>query len=243
MSEEEKQPGEAGSGIEPWPESRRGRILAIAAAWEVKPPYIYQLEKRGMPLDSLEAATAWQVANCRYGIGYRRKGGQGSAKPSSEGAGGEEEPEDLRLNASPRKRVRFRLDTIEASLEAAIRMEEEAASAVQHCLSQKQGGNSANLITAMNAFNKAQANRMEREEAVLKILERQKQLISIEAAVEIMTRAWTPLLQRLRSAPRRAAIKANPVDDALAETVFSEEIEDAIAEGTKSYEDVLAEVC
>jgi hypothetical protein len=132
-----------------------------------------------------------------------------------------------------------KLDSLEASLQQAIEMEEEAAKAVHECLDDPDRRDS--LLTAMNAFNKAQQNRMEREEGVLKLLEAQKKLIQVDAAIELITRVWGPLLQRLRSAPKRAALKANPTDDALAEEVFSEEIEDAISEASKTYEDVLSE--
>jgi len=121
-------------------------------------------------------------------------------------------------------------------LQQAIEMEEESAAAVHECLDDPAKKDS--LLTAMNAFNKAQTNRMEREKGVLELLEAQKKLIPMDSAIELITKAWGPLLQRLRSAPKRAALKANPTDDALAEAVFSEEIEDAIAEASKTYEDI-----
>ena len=95
-------------------------------------------------------------------------------------------------------------------------------------------------MTAINAYNKALANRMDAEKRVLEYHQARKILVPMDAAKDLINRAWGPLLARLRSAPKRAAMKANPLDDALAEQVFSEEIELAIAEGQASYGAVFA---
>ena len=100
--------------------------------------------------------------------------------------------------------------------------------------------NPERLVTAINAYNKALANRMEAEKKVLEYLEARKVLIPIDDAKNLINRAWVPLLARLRSAPKRAAMKANPSDDTLAEAVFKEEIEAAIKEGQDSYAAVFA---
>jgi hypothetical protein len=125
--------------------------------------------------------------------------------------------------------------TVEKSLKQAIEIERMAAEVVDTARS-----NPEKLVTAINAYNKALANRMEAEKKVLEYQEARKVLIPIDVAKNLINRAWVPLLARLRSAPKRAAMKANPSDDTLAEAVFKEEIEAAIREGQDSYAAVFA---
>jgi len=122
-------------------------------------------------------------------------------------------------------------------LKQAIEVEEQAAEVVQEC----QGGKHADkLVTAINAYNKASANRIEMEESVLELQKKRGELISVEEAKDIIRRGWGPLLTRLRAVGKRCASKANPVDDVMAERVISEEIESAILEGQTSYQKALS---
>ena len=114
-------------------------------------------------------------------------------------------------------------------LKQAIQIEELAAQEVMNCEEAEK------RVTAINCDNKAQANRMEAEKRVLELQQAQKKLITVDEARSIIGRAWAPLLARIRSVPKRCALKANPSDDALAEEVFREEIELAISEGQESY--------
>lgn len=116
-------------------------------------------------------------------------------------------------------------------------MEEEAAEVVKTYLADPD--KSGQVLNAMNAFNKAQANRMDREKSVLELLEAQKRLVPLDFAINLLREAWTPLLSRLRSMGKRAAPRANPSDDALAEAAITEEVEDAIAEAERTYAQML----
>jgi hypothetical protein len=98
--------------------------------------------------------------------------------------------------------------------------------------------NPEKLLTALNVYNKAQANRMETEKRVLEYLQIRKELISIDEAIAEAGKGWAPILARLRSVPKRIAMEANPADDAHAEVVISRGIEEAIAEGQASYGEV-----
>ena len=223
----------------------------IAAAWGTSPAYVYKQAKKGCPIDSVEAAVEWRHANSKLGVGYRSKtapgtppesgesvaeavedgGEQGSTAGSHTGAGGEGS-----------KERKIRLKSVEASLKNSIAVEEQAAAAVKRVeeKAKKDPRFLDQMVTAVNVYNKAQAGRMDAEKRVQELQEERRQLIRVEHATEIIQRAWGPLLARLRSAPKRAAPKANPENDVLAEEVFREEIEQAIAEGQIAYADAFA---
>lgn len=224
------------------PESK-SLVGEIAKSWGTSRAYVYKLAKKGCPVDSIEAASDWRSANAKLGVGYRSRGA-GAAETFLErdeegvggGAGVAEQPTNW--GAGPRKsyaKTRVNVKTIERSLKQAIEIERMAAEVVESAKS-----NPEKLVTAINAYNKALANRMDAEKRVLEYQQARKLLIPLDAAKDLINRAWVPLLARLRSAPKRAAMKANPSDDTLAEEVFSEEIESAIAEGQASYAAVFA---
>jgi len=207
---------------------RKVGVPEIAEAWGTSRAYVYKLAKAGCPLGSLEAASAWRSANAKLGVGYRSRGSKTQQPPS----GGQGEVDDGENGRSYGKTVprAVKVKTLEQSLKEAIRIEQMAAEAVH-----RSEGNPEKMVTAINAYNKAQANRMETEKRVLELKTEQKKLITVDQARAIINRAWMPLLARIRSAPKRAALKANPSNDALAEEVFRDEIEIAIAEGQSSY--------
>jgi len=62
------------------------------------------------------------------------------------------------------------------------------------------------------------------------------QLISLDACRELIRRAWATHLNRLRSLPKRTALKVAPADDVRAEKLLVEEIEAIIAETRKEFE-------
>jgi hypothetical protein len=192
-------------------------------------------------VDSLESATEWRNANAKLGVGYRSGRSRPESfqadpeNPESQGAGVNfQTNQQPGFGGYPRKRPR--LNTIEKALKQAIEVEEQAAEVVQECRS---GKHADKLVTAINAYNKASANRIEMEEAVLELQKKRGQLLSIEDSKEIIRRAWGPLLTRLRAVGKRCASKANPLDDVLAEKVISEEVEAAILEGQTSYQKAL----
>jgi hypothetical protein len=224
------------------PESK-SLVGDIAKSWGTSRAYVYKLAKKGCPVDSIEAASDWRSANAKLGVGYRSRGAgageiflEGNDEGMGGGAGVAEQPTNW--GAGPRKsyaKTRVNVKTIERSLKQAIEIERMAAEVVEAAQS-----NPEKLVTAINAYNKALANRMDAEKRVLEYQQARKLLIPLDAAKDLINRAWVPLLARLRSAPKRAAMKANPSDDTLAEEVFSEEIESAIAEGQASYAAVFA---
>jgi hypothetical protein len=205
-------------------------IKNIAESWGTSRAYVYKLAKRGCPVDSIEAASLWRTSNSKHGIGHRSK--KSNVPPTEEGEIG---PESYhKTQKGPRK---IKVNTIEQSLKQAISVEQQCAEAVERL---RVAGEFDRLVTAINCYNKALQNRLETEKRVLELQVERKKLISIDEAKGIIGRAWAPLIARLRSCPKRASLKANPSDDALAEEVFREEIESAIEEGQATYGSVIA---
>jgi len=220
---------------------KKSLVSQIAHSWGTTRAYVYKLAKKGCPTDSIEAASEWRSANAKLGVGYRSSGGLrpdvefSEEKNSEAGIGAGVAKQTTNWGSGSYHKTRVNVKTVEKSLKQAIEIERMAAEVVESAQA-----NPEKLVTAINAYNKALANRMDAEKRVLEYQEARKVLISFDAAKQLINRAWTPLLARLRSAPKRAAMKANPSDDALAEMVFSEEIEAAIAEGQASYGEVFA---
>jgi hypothetical protein len=212
--------------------SPKSLVKEIAQEWGTSRAYVYKLAKQGCPTSTIEGATAWRSEHAKLGVGYRSGGSRSKVANNHQiGAGGESYD---KTGASLRGALgllvgRVKVKTIEQSLKVAIQIEQLAAQEVLDSLEPEK------RLTAINAYNKAQANRMEAEKRVLEHQQTQKKLITVDEARAIIGRAWAPLLARIRSAPKRAALKANPSDDALAEEVFREEIEMAIVEGQSSY--------
>ena len=69
----------------------------------------------------------------------------------------------------------------------------------------------------------------------MELLEKLQVLITMDFAKQLIRKAWVPLLTRLRSIPKRAAVKVNPHDDVHAAQVISDEIEDAIKEAQSAF--------
>lgn len=222
------------------PESK-SLVGEIAKSWGTSRAYVYKLAKKGCPVNCVEAASEWRSANAKLGVGYRSRGAaaaeaflEGEDEGVSSGAGVAEQPPSWGAGRRYQK-SKVNVRTVEKSLRQAIEIERMAAEAVEAARL-----NPEKLVTAINAYNKALSNRMDAEKRVLEYQQARRLLIPLDAAKDLINRAWVPLLARLRSAPKRAAMKANPSDDTLAEEVFSEEIESAIAEGQASYAAVFA---
>jgi len=215
-------------------------VAQIAQAWGTTRAYVYKLAKKGCPTDDVDAASEWRSANAKLGVGFRSHGAPRSSESFSD-----EENSDSCMGAGVAKqqprwgagaaKARINVKTIEKSLKQAIEVERIAAEVVEAAQS-----NPEKMVTAINAYNKAQSNRLEAEKRVLEYQVARKILISFDDARQLINRAWNPLLSRLRSAHKRAAMKANPADDTLAELVFREEIEMAISEGQASYAEAFA---
>ena len=169
----------------------------------------------------MEAATAWREANAVNGIGSKGKV-SGEAKPA-----GEPKSEN-----SYSKKKRVRLKTLQDSLLMAITVEELCAAAV---IDKAASTASQNFV---NSYNKAHQNRVETEAAIIKQQKERGELITAEAAKAEMAKLASSIISLLRSMPKQFAMKVNPSDEILAETVLSEGIEALIEQIQLTYERV-----
>lgn len=206
----------------------------IARDWGCTRQYVSKLiRENGCPTDSLASAREWRIANAKYGIGYRSSGRKPespaeSTSPAPARPPSPEAPPPPVAESAPRD-----LSTVEASLLGAIAVEQQALRLVELAQTAK---NDALISVRIQAYNRAQANRLEAEERVRDFLEKQNRLVPWDLVIGIIRRAWIPHINRLRALPKRAAIKANPADDRHAESVLAEEIEAVIAETRLEYD-------
>ena len=210
-------------------EGRRVRLQDIAEEWGCSIPYVSKLKRQGCPVDSIEEATRWREENSSgRGAGFRSKGGGGSARVTD---GGAEGGSSRKVGAKRRN-----LRSIEASLKGAIEMEEEARWQVERAVEKSQDSRLPNLL---GAYNKAQEGRFKAEERVQKLQQDQRELVPLSEAKEMVSRILGTLFSRLRAVPSKAAPRANPTDDLLAEGVIRTAIDEAIEEAHKLHEAVM----
>jgi hypothetical protein len=205
--------------------STKVTLAEIAADWGTSVAYVSRMKnQKGCPVDSLEAAREWRLGNARGGVGFR-------SKKSETGEEGEAAAPKARL---PRRRS---LKEMEASLRASIEIEEQAKYLVESAIA-----NDAveKLPLLIQTYNKAKEGRMASEKMVLEIKEKARVLIPFDVAREMFGKGWGALLARLRGLPAVIAPKVNPADDVTAAEIIRQDIERAIADGQKVYEQVVA---
>ncbi len=223
---------------EPATEGKRVTLAQIAADWGTSVAYVSRMKnEKGCPVDSIEAARAWREEQARGGVGFRSKK---KSPPAGEadGDGGlaeEEEAED----APPRRGLlrRRSLRQMEASLRASIEIEEEAKYLVDRAIA---GEQVSKLPLLIQAYNKAKEGRLQSEKMVLEIKQKARVLVPFDEARELFNKGWGTLMARLRGVSTTAAPKVCPQDDVTAEKIIRAEIEKAIADGQKVYEQVMA---
>jgi hypothetical protein len=200
-------------------------LAQIAADWGTSVAYVSRMKnQKGCPVDSLAAARDWRLSNSRGGVGFRSK------RPEQSGEQGEA-PARVRL---PRRRS---LREMENSLRASIEIEEQAKYLVESAIA---ADAVEKLPLLIQTYNKAKEGRMASERMVLEIREKARVLIPFDEAREMFGKGWGALLARLRGLPAILAPKVNPQDDVTAAEIIRQDIERAIADGQKVYEQVLA---
>lgn len=207
-------------------EGGRVTLAEIAADWGTSVAYVSRMKnQKGCPVDSLEAAREWRLANARGGVGFRSKRSEGEASIPSEAV------------HTPRRPRRRSLTQMEASLKASIEIEEQAKYLVESAIA---ADAVEKLPLLIQTYNKAKEGRMASEKMVLEIKEKARVLIPFDVAREMFGKGWGALLARLRGLPAVIAPKVNPADDVTAAEIIRQDIERAISDGQKVYEQVLA---
>ena len=104
-------------------EGGRVTLAEIAADWGTSVAYVSRMKnQKGCPVDSLDAARDWRLANARGGVGFRSKQSEGEASVPSEAV------------HTPRRPRRRSLTQMEASLKASIEIEEQAKYLVESAI-------------------------------------------------------------------------------------------------------------
>lgn len=191
------------------------KLADIAADWGTSVPYVSKMKKAGCPVHSLEAARAW-----------REEQKQRKSSPKEEITTKRTEETSI-VDNYPGQVKRKSLRSFDASLKAAIEVEESAKLLVDQAVAAKKD---SLLSVRIAAYNKAREGRFATEKLVQEILQKNRILVPLEEAKAMVGKTLGALFSRLRAVPRRAAPKANPTDDVLAEEVIREAIEEAIAE-------------
>jgi hypothetical protein len=208
----------------------------IALAWGVSRQYIYKAAKQGCPIKPAPGETIrnlirrsliWREENNKQGTRSENDVSSTHA-PEHVQEMAKIEHEDVPEGEDSQPHVD--VSTIENSLKVAIEIEAKCAEEVKRLK-----GRPGALMTAINVYNKAQANRMATEKSVMKLQQDRKHLITHDEAKRIINRVWGPFISRLRACPRNAAAMANPQNDTMAEAAIRKEIELAISEGQKAY--------
>ena len=198
-------------------------LAAIAADWGTSVAYVSRMKsQKGCPVHSLEAARDWRAARARGGVGFRSK----LLRPDDEPAA---PPSRL-----PRRKS---LKGMAESLAASIEIEEQAKYLVEAAIA---ASSVEKLPLLLQTYNKAKEGRMASEKMVLEIQEKARVLVPLDEAREMFAKGWGALLARLRGLPTILAPKVNPQDDVVAAEIIRQDIERAIADGQKAYEQSLA---
>lgn len=218
-------------------EGKRVTLAQIAADWGTSVAYVSRMKtEKGCPVDSIEAARAWREEQARGGVGFRSKkkspaAGEADGDGGLAEEGGDDEPP---RRGWPRRKSLRQMD---ASLRASIEIEEEAKHLVDRAIANQQV---SKLPLLIQAYNKAKEGRLQSEKLVLEIQQKARVLVPFDDARELFNKGWSALLSRLRSVPTVAAPKVCPEDDVTAEKIIRAELEKAIADGQKTYQQVMA---
>lgn len=174
----------------------------IAVDWGVSPAYVSRLVKRGLPLDSFEAARLWRKAhaNLRDATGMGKLG---------------EDDED-----SPEKREQRRkmwegkpegwhpgTGTLEDALRNAVTACEEAYRLLQEAMIE---GKATKISVWMSLHNRALEGRVKVERLIREEMERQKILVPMSEAQTTTRRVVEIVVSRLSAMPQNLAHACNP---------------------------------
>lgn len=207
----------------------------IGRDWGTSRAYASKCIGKGCPTDSLDAARRWRVEHSKYGVGYRSKGGAGEGgspvAPVSSPTGNAPKEKERGGNGTSRTELRD-LSSIEASLCAAIEVEQEAHRLV---IEAQKAKTDTILSVRIAAYSKAQANRLEAEERVQKYLLAQNILVPFTVAKAEARKGYDAIIPQLRALSKNAGPLCNPENALRATRILEQQIEAIIAQAAKEY--------
>jgi hypothetical protein len=205
----------------------------IARSFGVSRAYIAKLVKKGMPLDSFEAANLFRETHASK---------RATTSPVQIAKQLEEEKNDGSPKASTRRNEYFRRKLAQAhrpserylddALFAAIQASNEAFRLLQEAMIE---GRDSVISARVSVHNKALEARFKAESAYREELERRRMLIPLGEAMEIARRGYEVILQRLKALPQNVAPRCNPTDPSRAITVLESECTAILGDAQKVY--------
>jgi hypothetical protein len=196
-------------------------ISDYARARGVSHQYISKLVKKGMPLDTFEAADLWREAHASS---------KASTNPIRIARVVDEEndhepPVSHKPSTPVLKGSVYRTDLLsESTLEDALSNVRHAADEAWRLLQEAMiEGKASKIHILLSIHNKAIDALFTAESAHREELERRRILIPLAEAMDIARRGYEIILQRLKVLPQNAASLCNPVDPARAITALESE--------------------
>jgi hypothetical protein len=195
--------------------------------------YITKLVKKGMPLDSFEAAKEFREAHAskrattspaQIAKQLQEKKDERSPKPCI-----------CRKEYSRRKLAQVKRqsdNSLDDALFAAIQASDEAFRLLGEAMIE---GRDSVISARLSVHNKALETRFKAESAYREELERRRILIPLAEAMAISRRGYEVILQRLNVLPQNVAQRCNPTDPDRGITVLESECTAILADAQKVY--------
>ena len=207
--------------------------VQIARSFGVSRAYITKLVRKGMPLDSFEAAKKFRQAHASK---------RATTSPVQIAKHLEEEQDDGSPKTCTRRDEYFRRKLaqehrpserhLDDALCAAIQASNEAFRLLHEAMIE---GRDSVISARVSVHNKALEARFKAESAYREELERRRMLIPLAEAMEIARRGYEVILQRLKALPQNVAQRCNPTDPDRAITVLESECTAILADAQKVY--------
>jgi transcriptional regulator with XRE-family HTH domain len=205
----------------------------IARTFGVSRAYITKLVKKGMPLDSFEAAKFWRATNASK---------RATTSPVQIAKQLQEEKDSDAPEARARQKKYsakrpdgYRLpsgDSLKNALNNTIEASEEAFRLLKEAMIEEKD---QKISARLAVFNKSSENRFKAESAYREDLERRRILIPLAEAMETARRGYEVILQRLKALPQNVAPRCNPTDPHRAISVLESECTAILGDAQKVY--------
>lgn len=198
----------------------------IAVDWGVSPAYVSRLVKRGLPLDSFEAARLWRKAHAN--------------QRDATGLGKMDEDDVDSPEARERRRKEW-IDkpegwkpgngTLQDALGNAVTACEEAYRLLQEAMIE---GKATKISVWMSLHNRALEGRVKVERLIREELERQKILVPISESQTSTRRVVEIVVSRLSAMPQNLAHACNPSSPDHSFAILQAECATIIADAQKA---------
>lgn len=192
--------------------------VEISAALGLAKGTVSKLVKRGMPLDSVEAAQAWRASHSSEGAGHKSHSysaadsARALAAPLAPSAALASAPDD---SAGTLSRMRDVEQRAYAQIDAALKKAKDSELAADY----------AALQPLIRSYNQAATNSLAAAAAWEKHCRSAGDVAPIEHLENVLATVLEPLVAQLSNFPATVAAKANPASPAIAESAISAELD------------------